>query len=168
MSQSNKLAIIVARDNNNVIGNDNKIPWRCSDDLKRFKQLTYGHPCIMGRKTFESLNSPLKGRENIVLTTNRNFINKDITVFYDVTSIIEYVKIRKYELTYVIGGMNIYNLFLPYVDTIELTQIYGQHQGDVKWDWQPNNMWKLVDKIVNEQCTFLTYSKISKDQNEFS
>ena len=67
------IALIVAMSEDGTIGDKGKIPWHISDDLKRFKRLTMGHPIIMGRKTYESIGKPLPGRTNIVLTRNTRF-----------------------------------------------------------------------------------------------
>ena len=68
------LSIIVAVSENNVVGSENKLPWKLSADLKRLKALTMGHHIIMGRKTWESLGHPLPGRTNVIITTNKNYI----------------------------------------------------------------------------------------------
>lgn len=84
------LSIIVAKASNNAIGKDNALLWHLSDDLKRFKKLTMGHPIIMGRKTFESLPGVLPGRVHYVLTGNKDYkAPEGVLLFHDVKSLME-------------------------------------------------------------------------------
>ena len=125
------ISFIVATDENGVIGKNNQIPWYLPDDLKRFKKITMGHPIVMGRKTFESIGKPLPGRENIVLTKNKKLELKGCTVFHSEKELIDYCKRLKDEEIFVIGGANLFKIFLPYVDRIYLTKIYKRFEGDV-------------------------------------
>src|SRR6266496_1835331 len=78
------LSLIYATSENHVIGKDNKLPWRLSADLKRFKALTQGHSIIMGRRTFESIGRPLPGRQNIVLTHDLNYKHTGVDIAHTV------------------------------------------------------------------------------------
>ena len=84
-----ELTIIAAASANNVIGFDNKLIWNIPKDLKRFKELTQGHSVIMGRKTFESLPSPLPNRRNIVVTRNKDYSPEGIEVFSSIEDAID-------------------------------------------------------------------------------
>jgi dihydrofolate reductase len=118
--------IIVAFDNNWAIGKDNKLVWRQSEDLKRFKQLTLNKTVVMGRKTYESIGKPLPNRKNIVLTRN-NIQIPGVTVINNIDEI--------YENDYfVIGGSEIYNLFLHKADRIFATKIDSEIEADT---WFP-------------------------------
>lgn len=121
------LSIIVAMAKNRVIGNKGKIPWHLSEDLKRFKQITMGHPVLMGRKTFESIGKPLPGRTNIVISRNEKFRSPGITV---ARSLQEAVKRSGEGEAFVIGGAKIYTLALPIAGKIYLTLIEKDFEGD--------------------------------------
>lgn len=120
------LTIIVAMTKERVIGYQNKIPWHLSEDLKRFKKITMGHPIIMGRKTFESIGKILPGRENIVITRNKNYNVAGITIVHD---LVEALKNKTGEC-FVIGGAEIYQAALPRADKLYLTLIHDQIKGD--------------------------------------
>ncbi|NCU17240.1 dihydrofolate reductase [Pallidibacillus pasinlerensis] len=125
------ISFIVATSENGIIGKDNQIPWHLPDDLKRFKKITMGHPIVMGRKTFESIGRPLPGRENIVLTKNKNIELEGCTVFHSEKELIDYCTRKKDEEVFIIGGAYLFKMFLPYVDRLYLTKIYEQFEGDV-------------------------------------
>lgn len=117
--------MIVAIDLHNGIGKNDELPWHLSEDLKRFKSITTGHPIVMGRKTWESLpKKPLPERQNIVLTTDKNYNAPGA----DVVTSIEEVKqiVNPAQEIFIIGGAQIYNLFLPKISKIHLTLV---------WDW---------------------------------
>ena len=123
------LSLIVAMSQNRVIGNNNRLPWHLSEDLKRFKQITMGHPIVMGRKTFESIGKPLPGRENIILTRDKNFMAMGVTVMHDVEKLLSWAKIPTQEV-FVIGGAEIFKLVLPHAQKIYLTSIEKDFDGD--------------------------------------
>lgn len=125
------LSISVAVAKNNVIGINNTLPWHISEDLKRFKTITSDKKMIMGRKAFESLPGILPNRMHIILTRNKDFkVDSDmVAIEYDLNSLVKkYLKCE--EEVFVIGGAEIYEQFLPYVDKIYLTQIEESFDGD--------------------------------------
>ena len=127
-SKSNLITIIAATSENNVIGNDNKLIWHLSDDLKHFKNLTKDHHVIMGRKTFESMPKALPNRINIVITRNKDYVGENITV---VQSLEEALNIAKDDSQpFIIGGGEIYNLAIEIADRIELTRVHAEFNGD--------------------------------------
>ena len=163
-----KITVIAAIAQNGVIGNkaQNDIPWRISEDFAHFKELTLGHPCIMGRITYDSIPSkfrPLPGRENIILTNNRNFRSEGITTFNEFQESIDYVNENKEEMVFITGGSTIYKMGLETADIFELTRIHKDMKGDIYFpdvDW---NSWELV-KQSNQQ----SIDKISGKPVEFS
>ncbi|MBT4289942.1 MAG: dihydrofolate reductase [Deltaproteobacteria bacterium] len=163
-----KITVIAAIAQNGVIGNkaQNDIPWRISEDFAHFKELTLGHPCIMGRITYDSIPSkfrPLPGRENIILTNNRNFRSEGITTFNEFQESIDYVNENKEEMVFITGGSTIYKMGLETADIFELTRIHKDMEGDIYFpdvDW---NSWELV-KQSNQQ----SIDKISGKPVEFS
>ena len=121
------ITLIVARATNGVIGRNGTLPWRISADLKRFKALTSGSAMIMGRRTFDSLPGVLPGRRHIVLTRDRNWSADGAEIAHSVD---EALALAGDERVSVIGGAEIFELFLPYADRFELTEVFGDIEGD--------------------------------------
>jgi dihydrofolate reductase len=122
-----RIEIVVARADNGVIGADGTLPWRLPRDLRHFKALTSGAPMIMGRKTFESLPGVLAGRSHIVLTRDPAWRRQGAEVAHSVE---EALALVDGERVSIIGGAEIYRLFLPITDTIHLTEIHLDPEGD--------------------------------------
>ena len=126
------LSLIVAMSENRVIGKDNKLPWHIPADLKRFKQITSGHPIIMGRKTFESIGKPLPNRTNIVISRTQTRTDGTVAWCQSLEQALEIAKESEgSEETFVIGGAEIFRLALPYVNKIYFTKIHQIIEGDV-------------------------------------
>lgn len=145
MNHAPRISIIVAMARNRAIGLRGEIPWHIPDDLKRFKALTLGHPCIMGRKTFESivarLGKPLPGRTSIVVS-KKGFHYHDVPVFADVQKAIEAAKefaIRDgRNEVFICGGAQIYAAALPLADKLYVTEVDGEPEADVFMpEWNP-------------------------------
>ena len=126
-----EIVLIVARADNGVIGADGALPWHIPADLRRFKQLTMGAPMIMGRKTFESLPGLLPGRRHIVLTRDRDWSEEGAEVAHGID---EAVALANAPHVSVIGGAEIYRLFLGRADRIELTEVHLSPKGDARLD----------------------------------
>lgn len=118
---------IYARAANGVIGRDGALPWRLSADLRRFKAMTMGKPMVMGRKTFESFPSPLPGRRHIVLTRDADWQAEGADVVHTVD---EALALAGDGEVAVIGGAQIYALFLPLAHRVELTEVHADYEGD--------------------------------------
>ena len=121
------ITIVVARARNGVIGRGGKLPWHISADLKRFKALTLGSAMVMGRKTFESLPGLLPGRRHIVLTRDSEWQAEGAEVAQGVE---EALQLAGSEPVSVIGGADIFALFLPLAERIELTEVLEDVEGD--------------------------------------
>lgn len=163
------LSIIVAKAKNNIIGKDNKLLWHLPDDLKRFKELTIGHNIIMGRKTFESLGGILPNRKHIVFTQNPDFkINdENVQVVHSMLEIQEYIE--NDEENFVIGGAMIYNLLMPYVTKMYVTEIEKDFQGDAFFPRIDTQVWKEVsrekgmkDENNDFDYDYVVYERIKK------
>ena len=159
-----ELTIIAAASANNVIGFENKLIWNIPKDLKRFKELTQGHSVIMGRKTFESLTSPLPNRRNIVVTRNKDYSLEGIEVFSSIEDAIDVCKDD--QQPFIIGGGEIYSQTINVVDKIELTRVYKDYQGDAFFPYIPLDKFELATESVNyldddsnTKYSFLTYIK---------
>ena len=122
-----EITLILARAANGVIGAGGKMPWHLPADLRRFKQLTMGRPMIMGRKTFDSLPAILEGRRHIVLTRDPDWQEEGAE---PVATVEEALKLANAPHVMVIGGAEIYQLFLPLADRIELTEVALAPAGD--------------------------------------
>lgn len=132
------LSAIVAMAQNRVIGINNGLPWYLPNDLKYFKATTMGKPVIMGRKTYESIGKPLPGRPNIVITTNPDYSAEGVTVVTSVEAAREVAEsllaINGGDEAMVIGGEQIYRLFMDSLDRMYLTEVLAEVEGDA---WFP-------------------------------
>jgi len=121
------VTLVVARAENGAIGRDGKLPWHLPGDLKHFKAVTMGTPMVMGRRTFESLPGLLPGRRHIVLTRDPAWRADGAEVAPDVA---DAVRIADAQQISVIGGAEIFRLFLPLADRIELTEVHARPEAD--------------------------------------
>jgi len=122
------VAIVAALARNRAIGRDNAMPWRLPDDLKRFKRLTMGHAVIMGRKTFESIGSPLTGRNNIVITRSRDWNPSGCVAVHSLEAALGAAGNSRE--AFVIGGAQIYALAMPLAQRLHMTEIERDFEGD--------------------------------------
>jgi dihydrofolate reductase len=137
MRQDMKISAILAASENNIIGSDNDLPWRLSNDLKWFKKNTLNKPMIMGRKTFQSLPGILPGRPHIVVTRDKTFTaNKAIVVQSPQSALsvaeAEASKLDTNEIM-IVGGGEIYRLFLPWISRFYLTRVHAEISGDTQF-----------------------------------
>jgi dihydrofolate reductase len=159
-----KITLVAAIASNNVIGKENSLPWNIPEDLKRFKQMTSGHTILMGRKTFDSIGRPLPNRQNIVMTKDENFEWEGIKVINDFDEALELIKESK-EDVFVIGGSKIYELFEPVANTLAITRILKDFEGDaffpdINWDlWQIEKEENFFDEKSNIECKLIEYTK---------
>ena len=135
-----EIVFIVARADNGVIGRDGGLPWRLPADLRRFKALTMGTPMIMGRKTFDSFPAPLPGRRHIVLTREPGWRAEGAETAADVESAIALA--GDVPAISVIGGAEIFALFLPLATRIELTEVQVEAAGDTVMPPFSPAMWR--------------------------
>ena len=124
-----EIIIIVAIAKNGVIGKDGKLPWHLPSDLNHFKKTTMGFPLIMGRKTFDSIGRPLPGRDNIVLTRNEAIELPGCIKVYTMEDALKHCENQ--EKVFIIGGADIFNLALPFTDTLIVTALERDVDGDV-------------------------------------
>ena len=167
-----KIIIIAAIAKNGVIGKDGGIPWKIDEDFKRFKRLTTGHPCIMGKGTYESLPDvarPLPGRENIILTSDKAYNPPGAKVFHSFEGALEHCRKERAAKVFVIGGATVYKSCMKVADTLELTMIEKDYPGDTFFPEIDFDEWELVGKAYNEgkdakngetvRFSFLTYNR---------
>ena len=163
------LSIIVAKAKNNIIGKDNKLLWNLPEDLKRFKKLTTGHVIIMGRKTFESIGRVLPDRKHIIFSQNRGlkYDDPNVEVVHSMLEIKEYID--NDEENFVIGGAMIYNLLMPHVTKMYVTQVNKDFEGDAFFPKINEDIWEvveeekgLIDENSNLNFSYVTYERKNK------
>ena len=153
------ISLIAAMAHNRVIGKGAVIPWDLPDDRRRFRELTWGRPVIMGRKTFETLGRPLPGRTTIILTRNAGYKPEGCLVAHDLEAALRLAE--NAEEVFVCGGEEVYRAFLPLADRIYLTVIHRDFDGDVLFPEIPSEF-ALTDKaFVPEPVphTFMAYRR---------
>lgn len=161
------LSLIVAVSENGVIGRDGDLPWRLTEDLRRFKRRTVGHTVVMGRKTAESiakrLGGPLPDRRNVVLTRNPVWF---LAGFETVHSWEETIALGEKDEVFIIGGAELYRIALPYVGRLYVTHVHCQCRGDAFFPHIDHTVWKLAERErfdADERhkfgMTFATYDR---------
>ena len=158
--------IVVAKASNNVIGAKNELIWHLPNDLKHFKNLTSGHPIIMGRKTFESLGRPLPNRTNIVITRDKNWQGENVEKEFSLEKAIESAK-KINEDIYIIGGGNIYKQAMEFADVLYITEVHHEFEGDTYFPEIDEEIWEEVDRenfMKDEKhpyaYSYVTYKRI--------
>lgn len=136
------ISIIVAASTNDVIGVQGELPWKISDDLKRFKQLTMGKPIVMGRLTFESIGRALPGRQNIVITRQPDFVADGCDVVDSPAAALAVA--GDADEIMIIGGSQIYDLFLPKAGRLHITRVDAEVEGDAFFPRISDENWDLV------------------------
>ncbi len=132
--------IIVAMDENNLIGCNNKLPWHMPADLMHFKKITTGKTIVMGRKTYESIGKPLPNRNNIIISSDKSLHIAGAKVINNIQNIIS--NNLKQELI-IIGGANIYKQTIKYCSRLYITRIKAKFKGDAYFPNLANN-WQIV------------------------
>lgn len=142
--------IVVAMGEKNEIGFENQLLWHLPKDLKHFKEITSGHPVIMGRKTYESIGKPLPNRTNIVVSRKKDWFEEGILI---VGSLKEAVKFAKKidEEVFIIGGGNIYEQTMDIVDRLEVTLVKADLKADTFFPKIDEKIWKKTNEICHEK-----------------
>ena len=147
-----EIVFYLARARNGVIGRDGQLPWRIPADLKRFKAMTLGKPMVMGRKTFEGFPSPLPGRRHIVLTRDRDWSAKGAQVAHSVADALSLA--GGVPEVAVIGGAEVFALFLAHADRVELTEVHDAPEGDAMVP--PFEGWREATREDHDGYSFVT------------
>lgn len=155
---------VVAMAENRVIGRDNQLPWHLPADLAHFKRVTMDKPIVMGRKAHEAIGRPLPGRHNIVMTRNPAYQAPGCTVVQSADAAI--AAAGDVEEIAVIGGEEIYRLFLPRTDLIHLTIVHAAIDGDTWFPPLDDSEWRTVSQQQRQaddrnpyRMTFLTLER---------
>lgn len=158
--------IVVAMGEKNEIGSGNQLLWHLPKDLKHFKDLTSGHPIIMGRKTYESIGKALPNRTNIVVSRKKNWFQEGVLI---VGSLKEAVKFAKKidENIFIIGGGNVYEQTMEIADRLEVTLVKANLEADTYFPKISEKIWKKTGEICHEKdeknqydFCFQTYEKV--------
>ncbi|WP_100551407.1 dihydrofolate reductase [Caedibacter taeniospiralis] len=153
------LSIIVAYDQNQGIGIKNSLPWKLSDDLKNFKKLTENNYIVMGRKTFDSIGRALPNRKNIILTRQKNYRQDRCAIVHDIDHILTLAKDKPHYEIFIIGGAEIYQAFLPFIDRLYITRVNTTKAADAFFpDWDKCQFKRIGNrhytKDENNECDF--------------
>jgi dihydrofolate reductase len=158
------IAIIVALAKNRTIGANNRLPWRCPEDLKHFKQLTMGHHMVMGRKTFDSIGKALPGRTTVVVTRDESLEIAGCLIAHSLNDALSLC--GSDEQVFIVGGEQIYRQSLPLADTLFITEIQQDVEGDAHFPEFDRNAWRETSREVRCQTEpqpleyhFVTYCK---------
>jgi dihydrofolate reductase len=149
------VSLVVAIADNGVIGDRGRIPWRIADDMKFFRAVTMGKPCIMGRKTWDSLpKKPLTGRTNIVVTRDRAFRGEGAVVVHSLDE--AFARCAGADEIAIIGGADIYAAALPRATRIHLTEVHRNVEGDARFAFD-RSLWRETareDRTTSEGLAF--------------
>lgn len=145
-----KISCIVAVAKNNVIGKDNDIPWYLPADLKYFKRTTLNHHIIMGRKCYESIGKPLPKRTNIILTRNPFYLVSNCYISSSLGEALQLAEDNGEEEAFIIGGAQIYELAMDKCDTLYLTEVDLEVEGDVFFPEISFEEWELVSEDAHQ------------------
>lgn len=155
------VTIIAAVARSGVIGADGDMPWRLPGDLPRLKAMTVGHVVVMGRRTYDSIGSPLPDRTTIVVTRSRDWspdVPGDVHVAHSVPDALEMAAGFDDEI-FIFGGAEIYRQTLDLADRLEITEVHGEPDGDtyfpdVDWTW-----WRETARVPNDGFDYVTYDR---------
>ena len=142
------ISLIVAASTNNVIGVNGGLPWHLPDDLKRFKAITLGKPVVMGRKTHASIGRALPGRPNIVISARAGFQAQGCEVVASTAAAI--AAARGADEIMIIGGGQIYALFLPLAARIYLTRVQVELDGTAHFPKLDEREWRISERVMRD------------------
>lgn len=161
------ISAIVAMSQNRVIGINNQLPWHLPADLKHFKEITTGHPIIMGRKTFESIGKPLPNRTNIIVTRKKDYVAAGCIVVSSIEAAIRVASIIDSSEIFIIGGAEIFMVSLSIINRLYLTIIHDEIKGDVYFPELDSQQWREInatkhssDDKNNYNYSFITLERV--------
>ncbi len=145
-----KISLVVAAADNNGIGKDGQMPWHLPNDMKHFRNITWGMPVVMGRKTFESLGKPLKGRKNIVISRQPSWKAEGTVVVKSIEDAIFVAQETDANEVMVIGGGEIYRNLFDKASRIYLTRVEAEPESDTFFPSLDTGQWELVSQKNHE------------------
>lgn len=144
------VTLVVAMGRNNEIGADNKLLWHLPKDLKHFKELTSGHPVVMGRKTYESIGKPLPNRTNIVVSQKKDWFEEGILIVGSIKEALKFAK-KIDENVFVIGGGSIYSQTIDAADKLEVTLVDAVLVADTHFPKIDGKIWAKTAETCFEK-----------------
>lgn len=162
-----RISLIAALAKNRVIGIENRLPWKLSDDLKYFKALTLGHHILMGRKTYESIGRPLPGRTTVIITRGGFDAPEGCVVAHSIPEAI--AACQGDEEIFFVGGAELYRQALPIVNRLYLTEIQAEVEGDAWFpeynrdDWKETSRDRRKDEASGLHYHFVVYDRIAAE-----
>lgn len=144
------ITIVVAMGKNREIGVDNQLLWHLPKDLKHFKELTSGHPIIMGRKTYESIGKPLPNRTNIVISRKNDWFEEGILIVGSIKEALKFAK-KIDENVFVIGGGTIYEQTIDLADQLEVTLVDATLDADTYFPKIEGKIWQKTQETCHEK-----------------
>jgi dihydrofolate reductase len=158
-----KVTIIAAVSENDIIGKDNKLIWRLPADMKFFKEKTYDHCVIMGRKNYESIPEkfrPLPGRVNIIVSRNKDYIQEGTLTVHSIEAALAEAKLMNETEAFIIGGGEIYKQSMDLADELWITRVHDKFEGDTEFP--------KIDSTIWEEKVFQKFEKDEKHLHDFT
>jgi dihydrofolate reductase len=154
------ISIIAAMADNRVIGRGNVIPWHIPEDMKRFREITMGHPVVLGRKTFESIGRPLPGRKTFIVTRKRGYRAEGCVVVHDLQEAL--TKCADADEVFICGGGEVYREAMPLASRIYLTVVHLEVYGDTLFPIIPGDFLLVRREEIKGavSCTYLLYERV--------
>lgn len=161
--KNKEISLIVAMDENGLIGNDDKIPWDVPEDLALFKEITTNNIVIMGRRTFDSIGKPLPNRLNIVITKNKTHqYNDENVIFFDCPDkALKFAKNFNDKKIFIIGGRSIYCYFLNLVNDLHISYIKGTFKGNIFFPSINLSEYSVINTVIFDKFKYIHYRKNS-------
>jgi dihydrofolate reductase len=157
-----KKIIISAIAKNGVIGrSDGKMPWHVKEEFQHFKDTTLGFSIIMGRKTFETLGKPLKGRLNVIITRNADYdlSFEEVKIFNSLKESLDYFENENQEKIFIIGGGEIYRQSINIADEMILSYMNFEADGDIYFPKFKNTEWEIMKKNKRTEFEIFYYTR---------
>ena len=162
-----RVHVVAAVASNGVIGARGGLPWHLPEDLKHFKAITYGHPVIMGRRTWDSLGKPLPGRENIVVTRSPTLHVPGASIAASLEAALALCS--RATVAFVIGGGELYAAALRYADVLALTEIQRDFEGDARFPALDRAAWREAERVPHATAEgmrydFVRYERLRREE----
>ena len=155
-----RIIIISAVAKNGVIGRSNgEMPWHVKEEFQHFKNTTLGFPILMGRKSFDTLGKPLKGRLNVVITNNSEYKVpfEEVKIFHSLQKAVDYFDSLNQDKIFIIGGGQIYKQAISFADEMIISTMDFEAEGDVLFPQFDESKWKIEKKDKREQFEIIYY-----------
>jgi dihydrofolate reductase len=166
-----KIVLVAAVAENGVIGRGGTLPWRLKSDMQHFARLTIGRPVVMGRKTYESIGQPLRGRTNIVITRDPGYGAEGIVVAHSLEKAMQMARddaqMREADSIAVIGGSGVFDETMPMADRLEITEVHASPEGDTFFPSIDAKLWRETARVRHPAApqddadmSFITYERV--------